>query len=71
MIFRFSHKIIVCPCYPYDMNCTCNATDSWGKPILTGWIWYTYASQLCIAHKPIEANPLEASLDYAGGDQPA
>ena len=28
------------------------------------------ASQLCIAHKSIEAYPLEASLDYAGGDQP-
>ena len=28
------------------------------------------ASQLCITHKPIEAYPLEASLDYAGGDQP-
>ena len=24
------------------MNCTCNATDSWGKPLLTDWIWYTY-----------------------------
>jgi len=41
MIFRFSHKIIVCPCYPYDRKCTCNATDSWGKSILTGWLWYT------------------------------
>ena len=29
------------------------------------------ASQLCITHKPIEGYPLEASLDYAGGDQPA
>jgi len=29
------------------------------------------ASQLCIAHKSIEAYPLEASLDYAGRDQPA
>ena len=28
------------------------------------------ASQLCIRHKPIEAYPLEASLDYSGGDQP-
>jgi len=33
---------IVCPCYLYDANCTCNATDSWGKPLLTGWLWYTY-----------------------------
>jgi len=29
------------------------------------------SSQLRIAHKPIVAYPLEASLDYAGGDQPA
>ena len=28
------------------------------------------ASQLCIAHKSIEAYPLEASLDHSGGDQP-
>jgi len=29
------------------------------------------ASQLYIAHKSIEAYPLEASLNYGGGDQPA
>jgi len=28
------------------------------------------ASQLCIAHKSIQAYPLEAALDYSGGDQP-
>ena len=28
------------------------------------------ASQLCTTHKPIEAYPLEASLDYSGGYQP-
>jgi len=29
------------------------------------------ASQLYIEHKSIEAYPLEASLNYGGGDQPA
>ena len=28
--------------WDFHMNCTCNATDSWGKPLLTGWLWYTY-----------------------------
>jgi len=41
---------IVCPCYPYDTNCTCNATDSWGKPLVTGWLWNTCTYCFSIMH---------------------
>jgi len=53
---------IVCPCYPYDMNCTCNATDLWGKPLATGWLWYTYCFSVMHNTQTIRGLPIRSLI---------
>jgi len=67
----FGIIIIFCVRVISMMRIVCAMPQTRVSPFSQAGFGILTASQLCIAHKAIETNPLEASLDYAGGDQPA